>query len=202
MRAFISIKTGDLFAAPKGKAGGLGDDRASVEDLEAALKGAGASLRFVRDDARHITLRFFGDLEDAREGEVAKAVGEVARLQRPFPIAPLGVGFFPNAVRPKVVWVGLEDPEAKLVPLHRALQQALRATGLEGEAEAFVPHITIARVDRAPPGPALADAVDPFVHARFGGGTAQGLEFIESTLQKGGPVYRKVAVHAFSGKGA
>jgi 2'-5' RNA ligase len=195
VRAFISLRTGDLFGGAPGQDGG------GIEALEAALKGAGATLRFVKSDARHMTLRFFGDLESARASEVGRAVAEVAKRQRPFPVASLGVGFFPNAVRPRVVWVGVEDRQAQLPPLHRALAEALRPLGLEGGEEAFVPHITIARVSRAPPGPALADALDPFVHARFGASTAAGLDFIESTLKAGGPVYRTAASHAFAAGG-
>jgi 2'-5' RNA ligase len=199
VRAFISLKTGDLFKRPRpGRAPAETDTAESIEALEAALKGTAGSLRFVKDDARHLTLRFFGDLDQARQGEVARTVSEVAGSQKPFAIAPQGVGFFPNAVRPKVVWVGVEDLDGRIQPLHRALDEALKKVGLEGSGEAFVPHITVARVTRAPPGPALADAVDPFVNARFGGGEAEGLEFIESTLQKGGPVYRRIALGKFA----
>ena len=102
MRAFISLKTGDLFKAPrKGAAGGGGESPERIEALEDALKGTAGSLRFVKDDARHLTLRFFGDLDPGRQSEVAKAVSDVAASHNPLPIAPLGVGFFPNAVRPK-----------------------------------------------------------------------------------------------------
>ena len=199
VRAFISLKTGDLFKPRRpGRPTAEGAEAESIEALEAALKGTAGSLRFVKDDARHLTLRFFGDLSEARQGEVARAVAEVAASQTPFAIAPKGVGFFPNAVRPKVVWVGVEDLDLRIPPLHAALDEALRKVGLEGGGQAFVPHITVARVTRAPPGPALADAVDPFVNARFGGGEVEGLEFIESTLQKGGPVYRQIALCKFA----
>ena len=200
MRAFISLKTGELFGpSPAGAADG---EWARIEDLEAALKGAGGALRFVKDEARHITLRFFGELDPARRGDVEAAVAEVAKAQVRFPVATRGVGFFPNANRPKVVWVGLEDVEHQVQPLHAALHAALKAAGLDGPAETFVPHITVARVTQAPPGPALADAVDPFVAARFGSTEAKGLEFIESTLKQGGPVYRTLSDAGFGKKRA
>lgn len=198
MRAFISLSTGELFARPARPP--EGEEAATVEALEAALKGTGGELRFVKDEARHITLRFFGELPEGLRGDVSKAVAEAARVAKPFPIASQGVGFFPNAQRPRVVWVGIEDPEHQIQPVYAALQKAIQPLGLGAAEEAFVPHITIARVTRASPGPALADAVDPFVHARFGATKAEGLEFIESTLSKGGPVYRRIALHKFGGK--
>jgi 2'-5' RNA ligase len=191
VRAFISLSAGDLFA-------GAGSE--PVEALEAALKGAGGELRFVKADARHLTLRFFAELPDARQAEVASAIAKVAGEQHPFPVTTLGVGFFPSAVRPRVVWVGMGDPEDRIRQLYAALEDKLEAGGLGRGEPHFVPHVTIARVTRAPPGPALAQAVDPFVHARFGSSTASGLEFTQSTLQKGGPVYRRIAHHKFAAK--
>jgi len=203
MRAFVSLNASDLFEFGKGAPPADPDDplsRLSVEDLETSLKGVGGKLRFVKGESRHLTLKFLGDLESSRAKEVSKAL-EVAARFKAFAVGPLGVGFFPNALRPKVIWVGLDDPDGQLQPLHSAVEKALEPLGLGDGAEKFVPHVTIARVTEAPPGPALAQAVDPLVHTRFGWTQAKGLDFWESMLQKGGPVYRRISTHAF-GRGA
>lgn len=200
VRAFVSLGAGDLFAFGRGAPQADPDDplsRLSVEALEASLKGVGGKLRFVKADSRHLTLKFLGNLEAQRAREVSQALEGASKAFHPFPVGARGVGFFPNALRPKVIWVGLEDPAAELKRLHAAVEEALGPLGLGEPGEAFVPHVTVARVVEAPPGPALAQAVDPLVHTRFGWTQAEGLDFWESTLTKGGPVYRRISHHAF-----
>ncbi len=202
MRAFVSLRAGDLFAFGRGAPSAHPDDplsRLSIEALETSLKGAGGKLRFVKADSRHLTLKFLGDLESSDAHAVSQALEAALKGFAPFPVGALGVGFFPNALRPKVIWVGFDDPERQLKPLHDAVEKALEPLGLGEAGEAFVAHVTIARVVEAPAGPALAQAVDPLVRTRFGWTQADGLEFWESTLRKGGPVYRKISEHAFRG---
>src|SRR5712664_825356 len=145
MRAFVSLRAGDLFAFGPGAPPAEPDDplsRLSVEALETSLKGAGGKLRFVRPEARHLTLRFLGDTEEATAKEIAGALDPVARGFKPFPLGALGVGFFPNAVRPRVIWVGVDDPQRQVAPLHAAVEKALEPLGFERAAEAYLPHIT------------------------------------------------------------
>ena len=202
VRAFVSLKAGDLFAFGRGAPPIDRDDplsRLSIEALDAALKGAGGALRFVRPESRHLTLRFLGEVDAAASRTVSEALERAVRPFRPFPVGALGVGFFPNALRAKVIWVGLDDPKKQLQPLHAAVEKALAPLGLTGQGESFVPHVTVARVSEAPALHALAQAVDPLVHTRFGWSEAAGVEFIESQLKKGGPVYRTISSHAFGG---
>jgi 2'-5' RNA ligase len=110
-----------------------------------------------------------------------------------------GVGFFPNARRPKVIWVGVDDPEKCIAPLHRAIEGGLARLGFEKSNEPLVPHITVARVKEVPPGDALAEAVDPLVNSRFGWSQAVGVDFFESELRPEGPTYRLVSKHPFLG---
>lgn len=202
MRAFVSLRAGDLFSFGAGAPPSDPDDplsRLSVEALETSLKGVGGKLRFVRPEARHLTLRFLGDTAEATAKEISAALDKAARGFKPFHLGALGVGFFPNAVRPRVIWVGVDDPEKQVAPLHAAVAAALEPLGFERAAEAFVPHITVARVAEAPPGHALAQAVDPLVRSRFGWAQATGVDLIESRLQKGGAVYRPISKHLFQG---
>ncbi len=204
MRAFVSLRAGDLFEFAKGAPPPDPEDplsRASIEALEISLKGAGGKLRFVRGESRHLTLRFLGEIEPSAARGVSEALERAVRGFGPFPVGPLGVGFFPNAVRPKVVWVGVDDPDRQVAPLYAAVEAALKPAGFEGSGDTFVPHITVARVTEVPPGQALAQAVDPYVHTRFGWAQATGLDFFESSLKKGGAVYRLISKHAFPARG-
>lgn len=202
MRAFVSLRAGDLFAFSPGAPAPDPDDplsRFSVEALETSLKGAGGRLRIVRAESRHLTLKFLGEIADGDAKPVSQALDGVVKGFKPFPVGALGVGFFPNAIRPRVIWVGVDDPRRQVAPLHKAVDVALAPLGFERGGEVFVPHITLARVTEAPPGDALAQAVDPLVHSRFGWTQATGLDFMESTLKQGGAVYKAVSKHLFAG---
>lgn len=202
MRAFVSLRAGDLFAFGPGAPSVEPDDplsRLSVEALETSLKGAGGKLRFVRAESRHLTLKFLGEIEPGNAKPISEALEKVVKGFEPFPAGAFGVGFFPNAIRPKVIWVGVDDPKKQVEPLHAAVDKALEPLGFERGREAFVPHVTVARVTEAPPGDALAQAVDPLVQARFGWSQATGLDFMESSLKQGGAVYRTVSKHLFQG---
>jgi len=202
LRCFVALRAADLFAFGPGAPAREPEDplsRLSVESLESSLKGAGGKLRFVKPDARHLTLRFLGDVEAFRGPEISKALDEAVKGFKPFPVGVRGVGFFPNARRPKVIWVGIDDPEKRIGPLHREVEECLAPLGFEKSAEGFVPHITLARVKEVPPGDALAQAVDPLVNSRFGWSQASGVDFYESDLRPEGPVYRLVSKHLLPG---
>jgi len=201
MRAFVALQAGDWFEFGPGAPPADADDplsRLSVEALENSLKGAGGKLRFVKPDARHLTLKFLGDIEPSAAKEISAALVRAVKGTQPFPAGARGVGFFPNARRPKVVWVGIDDPEKRIAGLHDAVDRELEALGHERHQGPFVPHITVARVAEIPPGEGLARAVDPLVDTRFGWARAAGIEFIESTLKPGGPVYRAISKHPFA----
>jgi 2'-5' RNA ligase len=205
MRAFVSLMAGDLFSFGPGAPASDPDDplsRLSVEELEKALKGAGGKLRFVAPQARHLTLKFLGDVEAGATKEMSAALGRVVANLAPFPVSARGVGFFPNAGRPRVIWVGLEDPEHQLKGLHGAVEAALAKVGGPRSEGTFVPHVTVARVVEAPPSELLARAVDPLVATRFGWSTARGVELVRSTLTPRGPVHETLSKHPFGAASA
>jgi 2'-5' RNA ligase len=201
LRAFVSLAAGDLFSFGPGAPtpepeGAL--SRLSVEALEEALQGAGGEIRFVSSEARHLTLKFLGDVDQGMTRALSRALDEAVKTIGPFPVGVRGVGFFPNAQRAKVIWVGLDDPEHRIVALHDAIDAALGKLGVEQSSATFVPHVTIARVVKAPPGELLARAVDPLVATRFGWSRADGVDLVQSTLTPKGPVYKTLSKHAFA----
>ena len=72
-----------------------------------------------------------------------------------FELTPRGVGFFPNARRPRIAWVGFEESEP-LRRLQAAVEAAIRDSGLEPESKRFHPHVTVTRTKR--PSPQAAQA--------------------------------------------
>jgi len=93
----------------------------------------------------HLTLCFLGEVRPEVNGPIADRLREVAAASLPFVLRLEGLGAFPSAARPRVVWVGVTQGREEVVELARRVQQAL-ADLLGTPAEEFVPHLTLFRV--------------------------------------------------------
>jgi 2'-5' RNA ligase len=111
----------------------------------AELRPRAPGLAWARAENLHLTLRFLGELraeglEGAREAVRAAATGV-----GPFTVALGGLGGFPSPRAPRVVWAGVTAGADELTALYAALEAALIARGIPGEARGFHPHVTLAR---------------------------------------------------------
>jgi RNA 2',3'-cyclic 3'-phosphodiesterase len=110
----------------------------------AALKAPFATARWVAPDDFHITLQFAGELSRRQADEFAQALADI-RLPPP-QIRIRGTGAF-GGKQPHAVYATVE-PTVALDELQRAHERAARAVGLPIEKRRYVPHVTIARLDR------------------------------------------------------
>jgi 2'-5' RNA ligase len=149
--------------------------------LIAAMHGI-SGARWQDDDQLHLTLRFIGEVDRHRAEDIAAALGA---LHAPAIAARIaGVSLFERHGRPHMVWAGVE-PAEPVAALHRK------------ETRAFLPHVTLARLNRGsgPVAPFLAlngDLATPdFV---FGHVT-----LYESELGHGGSRYHPIARYPLDG---
>jgi RNA 2',3'-cyclic 3'-phosphodiesterase len=133
MRSFVAI---ELPAEVKRALGALQDD----------LRAARADVSWVKPENFHLTLKFLGDVEEGRLGEVERMCAEAASAARRFDLKLGGVGLLPHRRQPRVVYVEVGGQVRELGELHRAVEEKLDALGFEKEARAFRPHITLGRV--------------------------------------------------------
>jgi 2'-5' RNA ligase len=108
-----------------------------------------AEVRLVEPQRLHVTIRFFGNV-DRRQADVLTRA-----LDRPWPLAAFdlaldGTGTFPAEGPPRVVWLGLTDPDQGVVALASAVQGRLREAGLGDppDSRPLSPHLTVGRVRR------------------------------------------------------
>ena len=113
--------------------------------LEAAMGGI-AGARWQSDGQLHLTLRFIGEVDRHVARDVHAALGAVHHPR--FEVAVSGLGTFDRRGRPETIWAGL-SPHEPLKALHNKVDQALARVGLEPECRAFLPHITLARLNRS-----------------------------------------------------
>jgi len=104
-------------------------------------------IRWVDPEQFHLTLKFLGNVaEDALE-TVKNSLGEACAGIRPFPLHAEGIGFFPNARSPRVIWTGIKATEA-LADLQNRVEKALTSL-VENEAtEDFHAHVTLGRFQK------------------------------------------------------
>ncbi len=120
----------------------------------------------------HITVEFLGDCDAACEDEARRAF-ELPLELPPFALTLAGLGAFPPAGPPRVLWLGVALGERELTRVREIVRRRLRGTREGVDRERFHPHVTLARfrsrVPRtvlvglraldAPAGPCLIDRV-------------------------------------------
>lgn len=150
-------------------------------------------VKWVRPENIHLSMKFLGEVDDAREPALRSALQQAAGhggAARPLTLQITGFGVFPDYRRPHVLWAGI-TPDPALELLQHAVEQAFAPLGFPAEARAFHPHVTLARTSRdARPRDfqgleaALAQlAFDETI-------TVAEIDLMQSTLQTDGPVYQ------------
>lgn len=119
---------------------------ASQRRLRGELARFGRALRWADPATLHLTLVFLGEVPDA---EPVAAALETCAFE-PMELGVGGLGVFPNARRPSVLWTGVGDRSGLLGRLQGELARVLTPF-VEPERRGFAPHLTLARVKGFPP---------------------------------------------------
>lgn len=164
-------------------------------DALAPLRDARKKLpvKWVRPENIHLSLKFLGEVDAAREPELRAALQRAAGAHsepRPLTLEITGFGVFPDYHRPHVLWAGV-TPEPGLELLQHGVEQAFAPLGFPTEARAFRPHVTLGRAarDARPRDFTGLEAIlagtdfDQTV-------TIAEVDLMQSTLQQDGPVYQ------------
>jgi 2'-5' RNA ligase len=107
-----------------------------------------AAFKWVARHHYHLTLRFLGATPENRLAAIQTALATMADRSAPIPLVYRGVGVFPPAGMPRVIWIGVEDPTGRLGQLAARVGAALMGFGEPESERKFVPHLTIARATR------------------------------------------------------
>jgi 2'-5' RNA ligase len=160
-----------------------------------AEEGRGLFLRWVRPESVHLTLRFWSDLQADAVPAVCEGLQRAAEGSAPFLAAVGGLGCFPNADRPRVLWMGLEDTQRQWLQLRRQIDASLAAEGVPAEEKPFRPHLTVARVRRAPERGKLDAFLDAHKNQAFGDVAVSQIHLMRSDLSGKGAVH--TCLHSF-----
>ena len=106
------------------------------------------SVRWVQVKSIHLTLKFLGDTPMEKLPEITQALAVVARHVPSCTFSAAGLGCFPNPRRPRVVWVGVQEPLGRLMALQDAIEEVISPLGYPPEGRGFKPHLTLGRIGR------------------------------------------------------
>jgi RNA 2',3'-cyclic 3'-phosphodiesterase len=164
---------------------------AAVQAELRALLPSG-TLRFVRADKMHLTLRFLGEVPcEVSPAQVAAALQSKLTGFGAIPLEAERLGCFPDLRYPRVVWAWVHDAGDRLSSLSAVVAEATAPFTRENVTPGFVGHVTLARSHRIKRKDAalLAGAVSAAVERDWGAWSAESVELVASEARKGGTEY-------------
>ncbi|MEO7652104.1 MAG: RNA 2',3'-cyclic phosphodiesterase [Bryobacteraceae bacterium] len=162
------------------------DIKAFTDPLRTAVR-----IQWSRAENLHVTIKFIGEWPEARLGPLREALSSLLP-RTAIPITARGLGFYPNHKSPQSFWAGIEAPPA-LDRLARDTNQVLAPLGIEPEARAYSPHLTLARIrSKVPLGPLKREIGRTPPHS-FGSFTAGSFCLYLSKPGAAGSVYTKLS---------
>lgn len=170
---------------------------AALREVVSHLGAMGRAVKPVAADNLHVTLKFLGHVASAQTAEISRVVRAVAEPVAPFQVRIVGLGAFPHALRPSVIWAGLEGAEP-LVNIAEGLEAELEPLGFAREKRPFHAHLTLARVKFRPPDD-LAALLDEHAATEFGTASIASVELYQSELERDGPRYTVLASAELNG---
>ncbi len=129
VRVFVALDLPDLAKAVL---------RQTVQELESVLP---SGVRWVDPGGIHLTLKFLGDVDAGRVDLLLAAMDKAARgfASCSFPLSLSGLGVFPNAREPRVLWAGVEGDLEALGRLQMLMDEALSEVGFAKGAPSLSP---------------------------------------------------------------
>jgi len=141
----------------------------------------------------HLTLKFLGSVPEERIDAVAGALREASTDTSPFQARIRGLGAFPTARRPRVVWAGVTDGAPDMIELARRIDAALASLGFPRDERPFSPHVTLGRVREPGRNPALTEALGSAATREFGQMRVPSASLMRSELNPRGARYTELA---------
>ena len=179
MRAFIAIELPE-------------EIKQGLAKVQEQLKSSGANAGWTRPEGIHLTLKFLGEVLDAKAQEILQALEVAARGTGRLALAVEGAGAFPNIKSPRVLWIGVTGDIEKLATLQTSVEDAMDGLGFEREERKFSPHLTLARIKFPKPRDNWPRVIEGIRDVKLGGFEAGHLSLMKSELRREGAVYTEV----------
>ncbi len=175
-----------------------GDIKEYLSAISKRMSQVTPGVKWVKSDGLHVTLKFFGEIDDTMVHEIEDALAGIEEQHRAFTAQLKEISAFPDLRRPRVIIVTFQegvdnvraifhDIESRLAILDdgASLPVIKQAQAPEKvQAKEFTPHITLGRVKGAVP--TLKRGIIPLEEKRF---VIDTIVLYQSTLTKTGAIY-------------
>ena len=175
--------------------GSVREEMACIQErLKRSIRGM---VRWAGPAGIHLTLKFFGDIGQDDVPLISEIVEKEAGIMEPLALEIKTLGVFPDARRPRVLWLGTAGDVPRLTMMQKKLDHGFEDLGFEREDRPFRAHWTLARI-KSPQGlTGLERALESGSGLMAGAFTARSLTLFRSELRPQGAVYSKLAEYAF-----
>ena len=165
-------------------------DHGLLEEIKKFQSDINIKAKPVNLDIIHFTLLFLGEISEEISNKVQVALRSIRFSS--FDVKFIGVGAFPKAKFPRVIWIGTDSSGGeKLANLAKKVEDALLPLGFKSD-KAFKPHITVFRVKNKIGD--ISDDLTKFNTREFGIQKITEIKFKKSTLKPEGPIYSDLQV--------
>lgn len=182
MRAFFAIKP-PQFAK-----------QAILEEIQQLRKMLPDSIKWIREDQIHLTLKFIADLSQQHIEPIRAALLPVKGNLQPIPIETGTLSVFPHRRKPRVICCSVRQNQ-QIFRLWQCIEETAAGFGYPPDKRPLNPHLTIGRFNRQADEKvwsAVRSSIstsNPAKEIRF---TAHSFYLIKSTLTPQGPRYENL----------
>ena len=143
-------------------------------------------LRWTLQNQMHLTLGFFGDVSAEAEALLREKLDAIEF--RAFFLPIRGIGTFPPKSSPKILWIGVGSGHPHLFQIHKRIQEAAIAAGVEPDLRPWHPHITLGRCQEVGAGD-VSRFVKQHVDLDLGMIRVEAFHLYRSELTPAGPIH-------------
>ncbi len=117
-----------------------------LAQIQSQLKETGADVKWVNSGNIHLTLKFLGEVEEAKSKTISEELKKISCKHTNFKTCAGELGTFPTLSNPRVIWIGINKNEDKIIKLQKGIEEVFQSLDFEKETRPFHPHLTLGRV--------------------------------------------------------
>jgi RNA 2',3'-cyclic 3'-phosphodiesterase len=179
MRLFIAIEIPE-------------DSKKGLAEVQDKIKDSGVDAGWTRPEGIHLTLKFLGEVSEAKVPEIMAALADATKETTGFRLEIADAGAFPNPKNARVVWIGVSGEREKLTRLQAAVEKGMDHIVFKRENRAFTPHLTLGRIKFIRSRDTWLKALDGIKDVKLLGFDARTVCLMKSELKSSGSVYTEI----------
>jgi len=163
-----------------------------IGEVQGDIRSTHAEVRWTNPEKIHLTLKFFGNIEESRIDPIFRSIEEPIRDTLPFSLKVRGVGAFPHLKNPRVIWIGLVEEREILTSFQKQIETQLEKVGFQPENRPFHPHLTLGRMKSSRGKEELVGRMERHKEEEFGDFEVERVVLFKSDLRPSGPIHTPV----------